>query len=418
MSFLECYDTKMQHEVFCRCIATEMLDKALGAINFTNPNHWSLKKDDNRKRNKGAMKRTSRTWHFKKKMILEAEKMAALHPEEATQATTFVAMIFNIGRSQITDWKRSRTAIFKNAKGIKRNNTKAYKLRKGRFPACEAVVFEEFKDARDKGKQVGPKWLRQCMRREVAKQQPMGWRLFTSSSGWLWRFTKRMKIVIRRKTNTKREPIEKRVPKLKRWFATKRLFLLSKKGERGYCDKWSIYPRGNRWCLDQVPIGLFDPKTTYNQKGADHVHIASNGTADGHRIGTAQVLCRNAKKDPSLPRYGQPRMCLAARGCESRKKRWLNITRMWWCSSSPVPGTIRCCPTNGWWRWQKMISSRKMQNWGRGTCSIATICPRKSSRPTRSSPSRLAIYATATSSMVALATPTRSKWWMPGWVPC
>ena len=44
------------------------------------------------------------------------------------------------------------------------------------------------------------------------------------------------------------------------------------------------------------------------------MHIASNGTADGHRIGTAQVLCRNAKKDPSLPRHGQPRMCLAFRG--------------------------------------------------------------------------------------------------------
>ena len=305
----------MQAEVLCKVIATEILDKALDGIDFTSPQqHWSSKKEDNRKTNKGASKRTSRTWQFKKKMILEAEKMAALHPEEATQATTFVAMIFNIGRSQITDWKRARTAIFKNAKGIKRNNTKAYKLRKGRFPACEAVVFEEFQDVRTKGKQVGPKWLRQRMRREVAKQQPMGWRLFTSSCGWLWRFTKRFKIVIRRKTNTKREPIEKRVPKLKRWFATKRLFLLSKKGKRGYCDKWSIYPRGNRWCLDQVPIGLFDPKTTYENKGADHVHIASNGTADGHRIGTAQVLCRNAKKDPSLPRHGQPRMCLAFRG--------------------------------------------------------------------------------------------------------
>ena len=74
-------------------------------------------------------------------------------------------------------------------------------------------------------------------RREVDRQQPMGWRLFTSSSGWLCRFTKRFKIVIRRKTNAKRETIEKRVPKLKRWFATKRLFLLSKKGKRCYCDK-------------------------------------------------------------------------------------------------------------------------------------------------------------------------------------
>ena len=63
-----------------------------------------------------------------------------------------------------------------------------------------------------------------------------------------------------------------------------------------------------------MPIGLFDPKTTYESKGADHVHIASNGTADGHRIGTAQVLCRNRPKMPNLPRHGQPKMCMAFRG--------------------------------------------------------------------------------------------------------
>ena len=89
--------------------------------------------------------------------VLEVEKIAAFHPEDATQATAFAAMMYNIARRQIKDWKRARTTIFKNAKGIKRNNTKAYKLRKGRFPACEAVVFEEFKDVRAKGKQVGPK---------------------------------------------------------------------------------------------------------------------------------------------------------------------------------------------------------------------------------------------------------------------
>ena len=150
----------------------------------------------------------------------------------------------------------------------------------------------------------------------MAAQKPTGWQLFTSSAGWLWRFTKRWRIVIRRKPNVKREPIEKRVGELKRWFALKRAFLRSHSKKAAYDPKWSIYPRRNRWCLDQVPIGRFDPnsKTTYERKGDDHVHIAANGTADGHCIGTAQVLCRNLPKDPSHPRCGQPKMCLAFKG--------------------------------------------------------------------------------------------------------
>ena len=167
MSFLECYNAKMQAEVFCRYIATTCIDKARDAMDFTSPEkHWIQKKDDKPKTNsnKGAEKRISRTWQFKRKMILEVEKMAAMLPKEADQATSFVAIMCNIARRQITDWKRVRTIIFKNANGIKRNNMKACKLRKGRFPACEAVIFEEFKDVRAKGKQVEPKCLRQRMR--------------------------------------------------------------------------------------------------------------------------------------------------------------------------------------------------------------------------------------------------------------
>ena len=44
------------------------------------------------------------------------------------------------------------------------------------------------------------------------------------------------------------------------------------------------------------------------------MHIASNGTADGHRIGTAQVLCRNLPKIFSLTLRGQPKMCLCFKG--------------------------------------------------------------------------------------------------------
>ena len=139
ISFMEFYDTKLQSEVFCRCIATGLLDTALDRMDFTKPDkHWIQQKDNNRKSNKGAAKRISRTWQFKKNTIhvLEMEKMVAMHPDDAAQASTFIATIYNIARSQINTWNRSRTTIFKNVKGIKRNNTKAYNLAaKGATPS-------------------------------------------------------------------------------------------------------------------------------------------------------------------------------------------------------------------------------------------------------------------------------------------
>ena len=40
----------------------------------------------------------------------------------------------------------------------------------------------------------------------------------------------------------------------------------------------SIYPPHCRWSFDEVPAGLYDPKCTYETRGADRVHIASNGS--------------------------------------------------------------------------------------------------------------------------------------------
>ena len=41
----------------------------------------------------------------------------------------------------------------------------------------------------------------------VATEKPPGWRLFSAKQGWLFRFTKRWSLSLRRKMNTKRKPI-------------------------------------------------------------------------------------------------------------------------------------------------------------------------------------------------------------------
>ena len=186
--------------------------------------------------------------------------------------------------------------------------------------------MKQFTDSRKKGRQVGPKWIRQAMKREVRKvitdvsasdKQKAAAKLFQGKSGWLRRFCKRHRIVLRRKTNVKKVPIEKRLPHIKRWFAIFRLQLLKSKCKRGYNKRYGIYEPKNRWSLDQVPAGLYDPKSTYEFKGTRRVHVACNGTADSHRFCTLQVLLRNLVDD-TKPRRGQPRLCICFRGTGAR----------------------------------------------------------------------------------------------------
>ena len=149
---------------------------------------------------------------------------------------------------------------------------------------------------------------------EVQKQAA---RIFRGKTSWLQRFAKRWHITLRRKTNVKKVPISERVPKLKRWMAIFRLHLMSHKDKVGYSKIHSIYPPRMRWSLDQVPAGLYDPKSTYENIGAQRVHIASNGSADSHRFCTLQMLLRNVKY-PNLPRHGQPKLCMCFRGTGAR----------------------------------------------------------------------------------------------------
>eukprot|EP00656_Telonema_subtile_P040205 TRINITY_DN4526_c0_g1_i2.p1 TRINITY_DN4526_c0_g1~~TRINITY_DN4526_c0_g1_i2.p1 ORF type:complete len:397 (-),score=39.76 TRINITY_DN4526_c0_g1_i2:153-1343(-) len=224
--------------------------------------------------------------------------------------------MFCVTRSQVTVWAQNKDSIFVCAKGAggKRSRIRA---KRGRFSACEAAVFAQLLKERKLGRQVGPKWIRQAMLRAVERDQPLGWRLFTARAGWLSRFARRHKLALRRKTNVKRVPIQDRVPLLQRYFAMFRLYMKSFHKQVGYHPVHSVFNSWNRWSLDQVPAGLFDPKTTYEVKGATHVHIAANGSADGHRICTLQVLCRN-RIVPDAPRRGQPRLCVIFRGTGKR----------------------------------------------------------------------------------------------------
>ena len=271
------------------------------------------KKVDGRKKNGGCGKRMQRSYEFKKKVILDYERYKKQYPELAGLHSTMVGDMYDIARGQVTDWARAKESILKYAKNIVNRKSSRQRKKQGRFHELEVKLHVEFKLKRSKGQKVGPRWIKQFMRKEVRKLTSIQAKVFKGGYGWLRRFCKRWNIVMRRKSNVKRVPIAERIPKIKRWFAIYRMFLISFKGKRGYTKKHSIFLPENHWSLDAVPAGLYNPESTYEQKGATRVHICSNGSADSHRFATLQVLVRNLNK-PDLPRNGQPKLCIYFRG--------------------------------------------------------------------------------------------------------
>ena len=309
-------------EVSCKLLARRLLDQALSSDLFHwKDDHWSRRghKVDGRKNNRGSDNRIPRSYAYKKKVILEYDRVLAQYPDLKPEASSIVADLQYCNRDQVNTWLRQRSSILEIAKNREAGRSSRRKAKTGRFHACEDVVHTEFCKHRDDGKSIGPQWLKARMLREVRAQKPRGWSLFTARQGWLWRFSKRWRLVVRHKTNCKRKPIEARVPFLQRFFAIFRLMLLSHSNKPGYCPKYSIFPPHHRWDLDQVPFALFDVSTTYERKGAKFVHIAANGSSDSKRFCSLQVLVRNAVF-LNQPRRGQPRLCICFQGTGARIK--------------------------------------------------------------------------------------------------
>ena len=208
-------------------------------------------------------------------------------PEFRPVVASIVGDLYNISSNQVRTCVRHKVDILKKFRCRATRKTCRFKQRQGMFAAEEQKVYDAFLEHRKLGRQIGPKWIRQSMHREVRLivRDPAtlyGRRLaagaFQGGSSWLARFAKRWNICLRSKTNVKKLPIQERAKKIQRWFAIFRLYLTSFKDRRGYNARSSIYPPHCRWSLDQVPAGLYDPKSTYETRGADRVHIASNGS--------------------------------------------------------------------------------------------------------------------------------------------
>ena len=259
---------KAAREVHVKFIIDDILASVISEATFIGG--WKSAKVDGRKGNRGSDHRKIRSPLFKRSVINDYERLCQQFPESVDDMPYLVSLKWCVSSNQVNTWFRNRVAILAAATALKLQNGRYVRARskKGRFYVQEREVFRLFKEHRAIGRRVGPRWLRTTMKRLVKKLDTTTSRLFTASQGWLWRFTKRWRISLRRKSNVKRKPITEREPLLTRYYATLRLHKQKRSKQLDNAEPvWGYYPKENHWSLDQVPAGLLDPRSTYEQTG-------------------------------------------------------------------------------------------------------------------------------------------------------
>ena len=192
------------------------------------------------------------------------------------------------------------------------------------FAAAELELHKRYRlrrrgdgGERKGGERVTGCWLRITMKRLVREfygdNAANG---FKASRNWLRNFSRHFGISLRRKTNSKAEPVEVRLPKIKRWHARlrRRLQRRGRDSTVALDPKWGRWLPQNRLAIDQVPMNLrCGDGRTYEDVGAQRVWLAGSTADDGKRFCTLQI-CARAVAIEDKKRRGQPKLTIIFRG--------------------------------------------------------------------------------------------------------
>ena len=114
---------------------------------------------------------------------------------------------------------------------------------------------------------------------------------------------------LRRKTNSKHQPVESRISKCQRWHARfrRRLQRGTLEAARAGSQRWGRWLPENRISIDQVPCNLRDGDgRTYADVGSKRVWLVGTKQDDGKRFCTLQIAARCSNGTSDLLRRGQP----------------------------------------------------------------------------------------------------------------
>ena len=152
-------------------IVKDIVQGACEGIKTLKTPEWLPKCVDGRQHNKGATIRKARSFAFKAKVIMEYERyLKQVGTENKPILASIVADIFDVSKHQVNYYLKNKAAILLNHHCRKmKSRSRAKRQQSGRFATAEQAVYDQFVRHRKEGRQVGPKYLRQAMRREVKK---------------------------------------------------------------------------------------------------------------------------------------------------------------------------------------------------------------------------------------------------------
>ena len=227
------------------------------------------KKKKRKRGSRGSSHRRPYSNRFKARVLVaweEKERFSKGTPDKV------IAQQFKIHKSSLSKYKDPKFAelIKEKARSGKRGEHRTRLKRKSKYHLMEVELLKEFDKARGEGRRTGPRWMIRTARKLMKSAMPLIADITKINSDWLSRTVDRYRLAPRRKTNTKRVPIEMRQPFLQRYFAkTRSRFNTEKRDDPRWDKKYGIYINENRLNVDQVPFGVHDPKTTYERKGTD-----------------------------------------------------------------------------------------------------------------------------------------------------
>lgn len=174
-----------------------------------------------------------------------------------------------------------------------------------RYPAMEKGIYDRFCERRKKGRKVSALWLVTTALEITNKEYPNI--KFKASRGWRRRFRHRHDISLRKKTNSKSESLEQRLPKMKAWHQRLRSTLQERRANTNdqHTDQYGRFPVHLRYNVDQVGLpGIVDQTTTYEHSGATRVWINAPGSGSLEKRQATIQLCFSPASDVPQPKPG------------------------------------------------------------------------------------------------------------------
>jgi len=217
----------------------------------------------------------------------------------------------------VQKWNKNRRQIFKelelNKKGKNSGNIREAgqrrKLVSGRwkkhekYPLPANLLIAEFKVRRATGCKVTKLWLRKKMKSKIemccGKSEADS---FKESNNWFQRFKKRHGLVLRRRTNKKKNSADDGREIIQKFHKNFRKFLKThrRRNKSSIDPKYGRWTPGNRYNVDQVPLTfVVDHRATYDTVGSKQLWVSQPSSGLDERQATLQ-LCIRAEGDQNV----------------------------------------------------------------------------------------------------------------------